>query len=273
MRRVQIGDVSVSRLCIGGNPFSGFSHQGRQRSREMVEYFTPERVHRTLRAAEGAGINTFVGRTDDHIMGIIRDYWDAGGTIQWFAQVSPEHDKPDSWKKWLKAAAELEPAGMYIHGGVVDFWYSQGLLRNFHEALDMMRDTGAAAGFAGHDPSAHEWIRDNLDADFQMCSHYNPTDRSGRPEHNPTGEQWLDEDRERMLDVIATIAGPVVHYKVFAAGNKPIIPAFRTMARAMRPGDVACVGVFPKDDPQMLATDVALFEQYVESKDAHDSTA
>ena len=86
MRSVEIGHVSVSRMCIGGNPFSGFSHQGEEKNREMLEYYTRERIKQTLRAAQEAGINTFFGRTDHHIMGIVRDYWEEGGTIQWFAK-------------------------------------------------------------------------------------------------------------------------------------------------------------------------------------------
>ncbi len=87
MRKVQIGNVQVSGLCIGGNPFSGFSHQNSERNKEMTDYYTPECIKETLRKAENAGINTFFGRTDDHILGIVEDYWNEGGKIQWFAQV------------------------------------------------------------------------------------------------------------------------------------------------------------------------------------------
>ncbi len=264
MRKVPIGGTRVTGLCIGGNPFSGFSHQSDERSREMVEYFTPERIKETLRAAEQAGVNTFFGRTDDHILGLLRAYWKEGGTLQWFAQVCPEPGKPDSWRTWLKAALDLGAVGAYIHGGVVDFWVANQLYDFFFEALAMMREAGVAAGFAGHQPEAHAWIRDHLDVDFQMCSHYNPTDRSDHAEHISQGEVWEDADREKMLRVIATIEKPVVHYKVFAAGNKPIRPAFEVLGKHMRKRDVCCVGVFPKDDPEMLSKDVALFEEYVD---------
>jgi hypothetical protein len=98
--------------------------------------------------------------------------------------------------------------------------------------------------------------------DFQMCSYYNPTDRSQSPHHVSVGEKWNDEDRDRMVETIATIPKPVVHYKVLAAANKPVEPSFRYMGRAMRPGDVACIGMFLKDDPDMIEKDVALFEQF-----------
>lgn len=265
MRKVTIGKTVVSGLLMGGNPFSGFSHQSEERTREMLAYYTPERIKEALRRAEEAGINTFCGRTDDHIMGIVRDYWKEGGNIQWFAQVRTDKDAPDSWRRWMKAAIDQGAAACYVHGGEVDFWHANNQLDKLRDALDMMRKGGVTAGMAGHSPRAHEWIRDNLDVDFQMCCHYNPTDRSKTPHHISTGEKWNDEDRARMLEVIATIEKPVIHYKVFAGGNKPVVPAFELLGRVMRETDVVCVGFFTKDDPEMIAKDVALFEKHVDS--------
>lgn len=264
MRTVNIGRATVSKLCIGGNPFSGFSHQGEKKSREMVEYYTPECIIQTLKTAEQAGIDAFFGRTDDHILGIVRDCWDQGGTIQWFAQISQDSADPESWRKWLKASIELGATGAYLHGGAVDFWYANKMFDHFREALDMMREADLAAGFAGHSPNAHEWIRDNLDVDFQMCCHYNPTDRSKSPHHISIGEKWNNEDRERMLKTIDTIQSPVVHYKVFAGGNKPIIPAFQLLGEVMKPKDIVLVGIFLKDNPNMIAEDVSFCEEYIE---------
>lgn len=264
MRNVRIGNVLVSGLCIGGNPFSGFSHQTQERSKEMIEYYTPERVKETLRTAEAHGINTLFARTDKHIFGIIENYWSEGGKIQWFAQVCIDGDNPDSWKVWLKSAVKLGACGAYIHGGVVDNWYSNRKFDNFKESLYLMRELNVTAGFAGHKPEAHEWIRDNLDPDFQMCSYYNPTDRSKNPHHIDKDEKWNDEDREIMLKVISTIAKPVVHYKVFAGGNKPIIQSFEIMGKSMRESDIACVGFFLKDDMDMIKKDIALFEKCID---------
>ena len=46
---ITIGDVSVSRLIIGGNPFSGVSHQGADRDRDMMRWYTVGRIKATLR--------------------------------------------------------------------------------------------------------------------------------------------------------------------------------------------------------------------------------
>jgi hypothetical protein len=269
MRLRTIGTAQVSGLCIGGNPFSGFSHQGDERTKEMLDYFTPEGIKATLRMAEENGINTFFGRTDDHIFGILREYWDEGGTIQWFAQVSPSRGgEQDSWKEWLPGAVELGATGVYLHGGVVDFNFSNGHFDTLRDFLQQARDLGSIVGFAAHRPEAQTWVNENLDVDFHLCSYYNPTDRSQHAGHIATGEKWDDEDRAKMLAVIATLNAPAVHYKVFAAGNKPILPAFEVMGANMRENDVALLGFFPKDDPDMIAKDVALFDEHVDAAPA-----
>ena len=266
MRKAQIGNATVSGLTIGGNPFSGFSHQGKERTDEMLAFYTDDQIKATLRASEEAGIDTFFGRTDDHIFRILRGYWDGGGSIQWFAQICTERGKPDVWRDWVKGAAELGATGAYLHGGVVDNWHASGEHDNFHEAVALMRSLELKAiGFAGHKPDAHGWIRDNLEVDFQMCSYYNPSDRSKSAHHVSEGEKWHEEDRQLMLDMISSITTPVVHYKIFAGGNRPIIDGFEKLGNAIKENDICCVGMFLGDDPEMITKNVSLFEQYCDT--------
>ena len=49
---VHLAGPTVSRLIIGGNPFSGFSHQGPGRDDEMLDYYTIDSIKETLRRAE-----------------------------------------------------------------------------------------------------------------------------------------------------------------------------------------------------------------------------
>ncbi|NCO35948.1 MAG: hypothetical protein AUJ92_03795 [Armatimonadetes bacterium CG2_30_59_28] len=245
---------------------------GTLRGNAGVLYTRPHQGN--IAGGRGSGDNTFFGRTDDHITGILKEHWNNGGTIQWFAQICPDRDDQGSWRKWITAAAELGASGAYLHGGIVDYWHANGMEGHFKEALQRMRDAGiAAVGFAGHKPEAHAWMRDHLEVDFQMCSHYNPTDQSQHAQHIDTGEKLHDDDRARMLEIIATIEKPVVHYKVFAGGNKPIIPAFELLGRVMRKNDIVCVGMFPKDDPQMIAQNAAFVDEYVEKAAQKDSVS
>ncbi len=94
---VKIGTVSVSRLIIGGNTFSGFSHFGSQKDWEMRRYFTAARIKETLAEAERLRINTHIGRIDEHICCLLLEYWDDGGKIQWFAQTDPDVCSPKTF--------------------------------------------------------------------------------------------------------------------------------------------------------------------------------
>jgi hypothetical protein len=67
-----------------------------------------------------------------------------------------------------------------------------------------------------------------------------------------------------MLKVIATIEKPVIHYKVLAAANKPVDESWERLGTTVRPSDVVCLGMFLKDDPGIVAKNVALFERIVE---------
>ena len=264
MRTVKIGKVDVSRLVTGGNPFSGFSHQGAARDREMVRYYTVDRIKAALHRAEAAGVNTFFGRSDRHVTRMLMEYWDEGGKIQWFAQTASElGDQIQA----IKSAAAIGAKGVYLHGGVVDYWYAQKKFDLLKAAVQTMRECGVAGGLAGHPVEVHQWIRDNLDPDFQMCSYYDPSPRSENPHHVASlDEKWDDSHRDKMVALIQTITRPVVHYKVFAGGNKPVDAGFRYLATSMRPQDIVCIGHYLGDNENLFAENVKTFDAVVEKK-------
>ncbi|MFW6158768.1 MAG: hypothetical protein ACOC8E_05360 [Planctomycetota bacterium] len=263
MRAVKLGQLDVSRLVIGGNPFSGFSHQGPDRDREMLDYYTVDRIKQALRKAEAAGINTFFGRTDRHVRRLLREYWNEGGTIQWVGQTASELGDQ---LRAVRDAARDGARGVYIHGGQVDHWFAHGQTDRLRAALDVMRECGVAAGFAGHRVDAHRWIRDHLEPDFQMCCYYDPSDRADSPHHQSTvDEKWDDAHRDQMVELIRTFPWPAVHYKVFAGGNKPIDAGFRYLAGSMRPDDLVCIGHYLAENPDMIAENAATFDRVVEN--------
>jgi len=264
MDRVSFCGVDVSRLVVGGNPISGFSHQSPERDQEMRDWFTRQRVFEFLADAEARGINTLIARTDEHVTGLIREYWDRGGTIQWIAQVVYHREDPEVHREWIRRAGDLGASALYLHGGATDYWHGNGMLDLFGDALERMRGFGVPGGFAGHRPEAHQYVRDHVRPDFHMCSYYNPTDRTLHPDHSNLDEKWDVNDRAAMLELIAGLPRPAIHYKVFGGGNRPIDEAFDVMSRSVRDGDIVCIGVFPKDDPDLLAKDITLFERHVE---------
>jgi hypothetical protein len=264
MRKIKFGNVEVTRLVTGGNPFSGFSHQGPARDQEMAHYYSTANVKAALHKAEAAGINTFFGRTDRHVQRLMLEYWDEGGKIQWFGQTASE--LPDQIAA-IRQAAKAGAKGVYMHGGIADYWYAQKKFDLLKAALETMREVGVVAGFAGHPVAAHKWILDNLKPDFQMCSYYDPSPRGENPQHVSTlEEKWEDGHRDEMCALIQTIPWPVVHYKVFAGGNKPIKAGWEYLAKQMRKNDLVCIGHYLKENANMMAENVATFDRLVEKQ-------
>ena len=259
METVRIGDNEVSRFILGGNPFSGFAHQTEEMGHRMRQYYTPARVKATLVQAESLGINTFIGRTDDHVIGVLTQYWDEGGGIRWFAQTCPELGTPESV---VQRAADNGARGVHVHGGYVDFLLAQGRIEEVPAVVDRIHEAGMAAGIAGHNPDVFRWAeRAGLPVDYYMCSYYNASHRDEQAELRTGAKEWfLPEDRKIMTELIQGLSRPVIHYKVMAAGRNDPVEAFTCVARAMREGDAVCVGVYTEDKPDMLAEDVRLLE-------------
>ena len=262
LARVRIGDLEVSRLILGGNPFSGFSHQSPEVDQEMMHYYTTAKIKETYRRAEELGINTHIGRADHHIMRVLMEYWDEGGTIQWIAQTCPELGEIS---RGVRNAIKGGAKACFVHGGVADHLFAQGRMEEVADAIKMIHDAGMPAGIAAHNPEVLEWAEENLDVDFYMCSYYNSARRDRNPEHVPGAREWFwPEDRERMARTIAKLSKPAVHYKVLAAGRNDPREAFSFVGRHMRPCDAVCVGIVTKYRPRELEEDVRLVEELVE---------
>jgi len=259
MQYIQIKDLKVSRFIVGGNPFSGFSHQSPQADEQMKHYFTAAKIKQTFAQAESLGVNTFIGRTDYHIMRLLLEYRDEGGRIQWFAQTAPECGPPEVA---IQRAKEGGAKACHIHGGVMDYLLGQGRLDEVKDSIKILHDAGLAAAVAGHRPQVFEWAEENLDVDYYLCSYYCPTPRENHPEHVPTMQEHFDDaDREAMVRVIAKLSKPVVHYKIMACGRNEPAEAFAFAAEHMRSNDAVCVGVYPKEKADMLEDDVRLLER------------
>jgi len=253
---VSLGALAVTRLIIGGNPFSGFSHQSRARSAEMAAWYTDERIVETLFQAQSLGLNACLCRGDQHMVRVLERYWDEGGTMRWIAQTASEAETPA-----IGAAFCLDngASACYLHGGLVDDYIANEQYDQIHAFADTVRTSGVPVGIAGHMPIDFVWAEQNLDLDFYMVSHYNPSPRTHARHNDPAiAEGYLLAEREELVATIQQLGRPAIHYKILAAGRNDPGEAFAYTARHMRPEDAVCVGIFTKDNPNMLAEDVDL---------------
>ena len=249
--------LDVSRIIIGGNPFSGFSHQSKTRSAEMAAWYTDERIVETLFQAESLGMNACLCRADAHITRVLDRYWGQGGTMRWIAQTD---SRAETSIVGAHYCLDHGASACYLHGGIVDHYVAQGRYEDIRAFVGTVKEAGVPVGIAGHMPTDFFWAENDLDVDFYMVCHYNPSPRRDVPHHDPaTAEQYLDEDREERVATIQRLSKPVIHYKILAAGRADPVEAFAYTARHMRPIDAVCVGIYTRDNPDMLAEDIQLF--------------
>ncbi|MCS7252484.1 MAG: hypothetical protein RMK18_08430 [Armatimonadota bacterium] len=253
--KVQIGGYEVTKLIIGGNPFRGFSHISAELNREMLEYYTDERIIEALLEAQRCGINTFIARGDEHIMRVVRKLRNLGGTLQWIAQTAPEIK---DWRKNIRDILEHNPIAIYFHGGRTDELFCAGMIGELIDAISFIHDAGLPAGIATHMHEVIEFAEEHgLKADFYMACFYNP--------RRPPGEVYLPQDRERMCQTIRKTSKPCIAFKVLAAGRhcdteENLRSALKYAIENIKPCDAIVVGVFQKYKNQ-IAEDVEIVKQ------------
>lgn len=257
-KHVFIGNVEISRFILGGNPFSGFSHQTRERDEEMIDWYTMERMLATYRQAEAAGVTTHLGRIDEFIMRALREHWNTGGTLTWIAQTCP---MVTTFRKAIDAAVRGNASCIFLHGGEMDYRVAHNDTREIFEAVARIKDHGIPVGAAGHRTDTIQWAADYLELDFFMTCYYNPDDRRVQAARNDdVPEYYGPEHRDAMCTLIQQLPAPAIHYKVLAAGRHDPAEAFAYVAEAYRPGDAVCVGIHTKDNPNMIQEDINLLE-------------
>ena len=239
---IKIGYLDVSRLIVGGNPFSGFSHQNPERDQEMLDYYTVERVKQTLFECEAAGINSCILRVDAHIWRMLREFRNDGGALQWLAQTGGLHPTEEGN---IDRSVANGAVAHFLHGNVTETFYKQGNIERIFALVDHIHSRGIPAGVAAHAPEVHwELHQRGLPVDFHVVCFYD----CGSV-HAGKGEKFDPGDPAKAVEVIQKIDKPCIGYKIMGAGRRDPREAFEYAFANVKPTDAVCVGMYTGDNP------------------------
>jgi hypothetical protein len=248
----KLGTLEVTRLVMGGNPISGFSHGSRDR--EMTDYFTTANIKALFRRLEKNGINTVFLRADRHIMRVLREYWNEGGTLQWVAQSAPEWTGLSN----IDAAKAFGAKAIYLHGGSIDGCFEQGDFESPRRQLEHVREIGLPVGVASHVPDNIRKVIDmGWEADFFMICLYNIPGYRGKLSTSQD-EKFKEGDRAKALALFKQIDKPCAAYKILAAGRCDPRQAFEEVCTHIKPIDLINVGMYPPDSPKIVEENATL---------------
>jgi len=246
----KIGNVTISRLMIGGNQFSGWSHsRDLKYLRDLFKaYATEKNILQTLRLAEEDGVNTIVTADASYL----RKYWkDWGGQMQWIAQV---HPKTDDVTSDIKRAIDAGAIGAYVQGGVGDSFVKGGRVDLLGQAVEFIKSNHVLAGIGGHSTEVPKAVeKAGIQPDFYMKTlhhgnYWSATPKEQRVEFNVDSNGLQDHDNiwcltpEKDIEFMRPVARPWIAFKVLAAGAIPPRDGFKF---AFDPGaDFVGVGMF-----------------------------
>ena len=256
-----IASHRVTRLIIGGNPYSGISHHSPAKSQEMEDYYTTRQIISDLRQAEACGINTLLARADRHIMRTFNEYRNEGGTLQWIAQTPKDTEYADLGT-YLDIIARYKPIAIYHHGGTTDKLYAHGKLASLCENLKRIREFGCAVGIGTHEPNVlNHCYAEGYDVDFYVCALYN---------HTRHRELYLPNDRGQALAAIKAIPVPVIAIKVLAAGRNEPSAAFQYALENLKRTDAMAVGMYTQFQPDQVRQNARIVKELIRNPN-HES--
>jgi hypothetical protein len=255
---VKLGQHDITRLIIGGNPFSGNSHQSPELDNAMEDFFTTEKIKQTLFRCDECGINAMQLRADKHIFRIMREYRKEGGQMHWIAQTAPEIYP---FENNIRQIMKNDPIAIYHHGTVTDALFKAGNYDEIKRRLNIMRETGVPVGLGTHMPEIIEYAEENnWDIDWYMACVHNIS-KIDRVSSSVTGkmnesEPFDDEDRFIMYKTIRSVDKPCLAFKILGAGRKcqtseTVRAAYEEAFANIKPTDAIIVGMYPKDKDQI----------------------
>jgi hypothetical protein len=232
----QIGKLKVSRMLLGGNLLTHYTH-----SRDLqyvynltAHYNTDEKIMETMALAEQHGINTLSMHNPPHAMSVLKKYRKRGGKMQWI--ICPTATVEDHMEAYTVAVKELVDAGceaIYLWGVLADPLVSQRRIDLVAKAVEVAKNLGVPSGVGCHDLRVvAECEKNRVPADFYINTfHHHDYPTAPKPEQlkGATSEApgyWC-KDPQGTLELMKTVEKPWFAFKVMAAGAIPPKDGFR----------------------------------------------
>ncbi len=266
----KIGDLQVSRMLLGGNLLTHYTHSRDLRYVYNLtrQYNTKEKIFETMALAESQGINTLVIHTASNVMDMLKEYRDKrGGKMQWI--ICPTAPIEPGLVKYAEQVQQIVDDGVdavYLWGVRADQLVKQQQVDLIGKVVDLAKAQGVPSGVGAHDLSViQECEKQGVRADFYIKTlHHHKYKTGPRPDEigGPVAEfpgYWCSHPQET-IDFMKGVEKPWLAFKVMAAGAIPPKDAFRF---AIEGGaDFVLAGMFDFE----IAEDVQIFRQVLDSK-------
>lgn len=281
MNKVDFFGHKVSKLIVGDNPFNGHSYvEDIVSGKEMLEYYTAENILKALFRIEENGYNTILPLADPFIIRLLKEYQRAGGKLNLIFQPY----MPMNQEVMLRQISSLENViGIYHQGTTTDYLFETDQSDEMLTRIELYHQLGVPVGVGTHLPEViAKSENEGWNVDFYLaCLQNARRNRKGEPSGFLSGKTkaglvFAPEDRPVMLNQLKKVEKPVIAFKIFAGGQmfigkteeekrQAIKGAYEEVFTALKPNDIAAIGVFQRDRDE--ATENAkLYEEWYNEK-------
>jgi hypothetical protein len=231
----KIGNLTISRMILGGNLIGGWAH-----SRDLMyvsklfkAYNTEAKIFETLALAEQHGINTIL--LADSLLDIINKYKkETGGKIQTIIDFRPNENNPTAG---IDKVIDKGADSIYLHGASCDNCVKKNQIVVMEKALEYIKKKGMAAGIGCHSYYVLDQSRDvKLEPDYWVKTFHHDKYWSAHPKekrepfsvdnkqsdnHDEIHDNMFCLEPEETIEFFKTDKKPWIAFKTLAAGAIP----------------------------------------------------
>ena len=224
----KIRDMEISRLILGGNLLTHFTHSRDLRYVYALaeHYNTDEKIMETLAVAEANGINCLSMHNPEHPMSVLKRYRkERGGKIKWI--ICPTAPIEEGMAKYSEDVQRLVDDGtdaIYVWGVRSDSLAKQGKIDLIAKAVEIARDHGLPSGVGAHSLDVVVACEKNkVNADFYIKTFHHSKYPSAKLNFDSS---WCSNPEETAA-FMKTVEKPWIAFKTMAAGAIPPADAFQ----------------------------------------------
>lgn len=255
----KIGDLSVARLVIGTNWFTGWSHRTKAKDKEIRETMTREKVADILEVYLRAGVNSILGVTPEatHINDAVKDAQDrVGREIIMMGtptfSIKPGQEALDEAARRMDQFAEMGVKICMPHQNRTDALMDRNQRKfvGIEVYLKMIRERGMVPGLSTHAPEAPRYA-DNMDLDVETYIQI----------YNAAGF-LMQIEIDWVHRMIWNSKKPVIAIKPLAAGRLDPLVGLAFVWATLRERDMVSIGTYSVDEAhEIIELSHALLER------------
>ena len=230
----KIGEMSVTRLILGGNLLTRYQHSRDVRyvNKLVTSYNTDEKIRETIELAEASGINTLSVNITPTVFQILGDHRKNGGKIQSILYSTCQVTDAVKYAEDVRKMVDFGSEAIYIWGEQTDKCLREGKMDILRKRLDEAKLLGTPVGLGAHELNSIKQVEtEKWPADFYIKTfhhhHYPSAPRTGEAKTS-TSEvpgYWC-RNPEETAEFMKTVTKPWIAFKVMAAGAIPPADAF-----------------------------------------------